>query len=86
VSDDGIGIPEDRLEQIVQPFVQVESSYSRTREGTGLGLALVKARAELHGGTLRLQSTVGIGTTAVIILPLACLRSNLAAFAHPAHG
>jgi signal transduction histidine kinase len=86
VSDNGIGIPEDRLEQIMQPFVQVESPYSRTREGSGLGLALVKAMAELHGGTLHIHSTVGVGTAAVITLPLTCLEANSAALAPPSRG
>jgi signal transduction histidine kinase len=70
VSDTGIGIPAEHLDRVLQPFVQVDSSLSRRREGTGLGLALVKAMAELHGGKLRLESEPGIGTTATVILPL----------------
>jgi signal transduction histidine kinase len=59
---------------VLQPFVQVDGSLSRRHEGTGLGLALVKAMAELHGGTLRLASEVGHGTTAAVILPLTRLN------------
>jgi signal transduction histidine kinase len=70
VSDDGIGIPADELDRVVQPFAQVDSSLSRRHDGTGLGLALVKAMAELHGGSLRLESAVGKGTTATVTLPL----------------
>jgi signal transduction histidine kinase len=70
VSDTGIGIPAEQIDHVLQPFAQVESSYSRRRDGTGLGLALVNAMAELHGGRLRLQSEVDTGTTAVVILPL----------------
>jgi signal transduction histidine kinase len=62
----------------MKPFVQVEASYRRMHEGTGLGLALVKAMADLHGGHLRLDSTPGAGTTASVILPLARLKSGTA--------
>jgi signal transduction histidine kinase len=74
VTDTGIGIAAEDLERVVQPFVQVDSSLSRQHEGTGLGLALVKMMAELHGGSLHLESKVGHGTTAVIILPLSRLQ------------
>jgi signal transduction histidine kinase len=69
VTDTGIGIPQEDLERVLQPFVQADSSHSRRHEGTGLGLALVKAMVELHGGRLTLESTVGEGTTATVILP-----------------
>ncbi|MDB5406676.1 MAG: Hpt sensor hybrid histidine kinase [Rhodospirillales bacterium] len=70
VGDDGIGIPATELDRVLQPFAQVDSSLSRRHDGTGLGLTLVKAMAELHGGSLRLASTVGVGTTATVTLPL----------------
>jgi hypothetical protein len=70
VTDTGIGIPAEHLDRVLQPFVQVDSSLTRRHEGTGLGLALVKAMAELHGGELRLTSAVGSGTTAAIRMPL----------------
>ena len=57
------------IERVVQPFVQVDSSLARRHEGTGLGLSLVKAMAELHGGRPELVSTVGEGTTASVVLP-----------------
>jgi signal transduction histidine kinase len=78
VSDTGIGIAAEHLDRVLKPFVQVEPSYRRMHEGTGLGLALVKAMAELHGGHLRLDSTPGAGTTAFVILPLTRLRSESA--------
>lgn len=63
VADNGIGIPADVMKNITQPFYQVDSSLSRKYEGTGLGLPLVKSLVELHGGELRIDSTVGVGTT-----------------------
>jgi signal transduction histidine kinase len=76
VSDTGIGIPANQLDRVLRPFVQVESSLSRRHEGTGLGLALVKAMAELHGGSLHLASEVGRGTTATVLFPLSRLDAG----------
>ena len=76
VTDTGIGIPAEDLERVLEPFAQIDSSLSRWREGTGLGLALVKVMAELHGGRLHLASEIGRGTTASLILPLARLKSG----------
>ncbi|MGE5540230.1 MAG: PAS domain S-box protein [Gemmatimonas sp.] len=69
IMDTGIGIPEDRLAQLARPFVQVESGLNRRYEGTGLGLALSKALAELHQGRLVIESAVGQGTTVTLRLP-----------------
>lgn len=68
VSDTGIGIAEADIPRIMEPFVQVESSISRQHEGLGLGLPLVKRIAELHGGRVDVESTVGKGTRVEIIL------------------
>ena len=70
VSDTGCGIPEDKMDIILQPFGQADMSLQRSYEGTGLGLPLVKAMTELHGGTLEILSREGHGTTATIRLPL----------------
>ncbi|NJR51024.1 MAG: sensor histidine kinase [Leptolyngbyaceae cyanobacterium CSU_1_3] len=70
VQDSGIGIPEDRWHLLFRPFQQVDSSLTRKHEGTGLGLALTKRLAELHGGTLSFTSTIGQGSTFRIWLPL----------------
>jgi signal transduction histidine kinase len=83
VADKGIGIPAEQLDRVVQPFAQVDSSLSRRHDGTGLGLALVKAMAELHGGSLRLESAVGAGTTATVTLPLERLDRSGAAVSLP---
>jgi signal transduction histidine kinase len=76
VTDTGIGIPAEHLARVLRPFVQVDSSLSRRHEGTGLGLALVKVMAELHGGCLRLDSKIGSGTTAAVILPIGRAKSG----------
>ena len=69
ISDTGLGISPENQEQIFNPFVQVDSGLSRKFDGTGLGLPLSKAMVELHGGTLDLESAVGVGTTVTIRLP-----------------
>jgi signal transduction histidine kinase len=69
VADTGIGIPADEIDKVVKPFYQVDRALSRRYEGTGLGLSLVKAFLEQHGGELELQSTVGCGTTAICRFP-----------------
>ncbi|MFA7430822.1 MAG: PAS domain-containing protein [Rhodospirillaceae bacterium] len=71
VVDNGIGIAEEDLDRVLEPFTQVDSRLSREYEGTGLGLPLVKAMAEMHGGSLRLTSTLGRGTAASIDFPAA---------------
>jgi len=69
VSDTGIGIPEGDLERVLKPFEQVDSSFSRQHQGTGLGLPLVKAIMEMHGGRMRLKSTLGAGTAVTVVFP-----------------
>jgi two-component system, cell cycle sensor histidine kinase PleC len=69
VTDTGIGIAAADLPTALAPFGQVNSPIGRTAEGTGLGLPLVKALMELHGGRLVLDSRVGDGTTAMLVFP-----------------
>jgi PAS domain S-box-containing protein len=69
VIDSGIGMTAAELEQVARPFVQLENWLVRKYEGTGLGLSIVKAFCELHGGSLRLSSEAGRGTTTTIHLP-----------------
>ncbi len=63
ISDTGVGIPEQKLQSIFEPFVQVDGSYKREHEGTGLGLGIVKRLVELMGGGITVESQIGRGTT-----------------------
>ncbi|HWU54797.1 MAG TPA: HAMP domain-containing sensor histidine kinase [Rhizomicrobium sp.] len=69
VSDTGIGIRAEDIPKVLEPFGQVESQMSQKHPGTGLGLPLTKELAELHGGSLTMESKVDVGTTVTIILP-----------------
>jgi signal transduction histidine kinase len=69
VADTGIGIAEADLDRVLKPFEQVDSSFSRQHQGTGLGLPLVKAIMEMHGGTLELKSELGVGTQVTVTFP-----------------
>jgi signal transduction histidine kinase len=68
-SDDGIGIAEKDMKRLLEPFRQADEPLIRKRSGTGLGLALVKSLVELHGGSIALDSTFGIGTTVSLRFP-----------------
>jgi CheY-like chemotaxis protein len=70
VSDSGIGISREDMARLFQAFSQIDSSLARKFEGTGLGLAMVKQLAELHGGTVAVASTVGEGARFAAWLPL----------------
>ena len=70
VSDTGIGISAADREHLFEEFRQFDSMMSRQNHGTGLGLALTKRFAELHGGSIRLESEVGRGSTFTLRLPL----------------
>jgi two-component system cell cycle sensor histidine kinase PleC len=70
VSDTGIGIKPDDLPKVLEPFGQIDSALGRKHEGTGLGLPLTKDLAELHGGSLFIESREDIGTTATILIPM----------------
>jgi cell cycle sensor histidine kinase DivJ len=76
VTDTGTGIAPDDLKRLGQPFEQVESAETRGKEGTGLGLALVKALAALHGGEALLASVLGEGTSVTVRLPHAAVAAD----------
>ena len=69
ITDTGIGMNPDQIKQAMQTFGQIESGFTRSYEGTGLGLPLVNALVEMHDGHFRLESQTGVGTSAIITLP-----------------
>lgn len=69
VADSGVGIPEDMVENLFEPFTQLESSYTKKFQGAGLGLSICKRLVELHGGDIVVESEEGVGSTFVVTLP-----------------
>jgi cell cycle sensor histidine kinase DivJ len=77
VEDTGIGIGEDDLRHVGDPFFQVRTAYDRPHDGTGLGLSIVKGLVELHGGELGIRSRVGSGTSVSVRLPVDCEKARV---------
>jgi two-component system cell cycle sensor histidine kinase PleC len=80
IQDTGVGIPRESLKNLGRPFEQVQSQFTKSQQGSGLGLAIAKSLIELCGGTLRIRSTLGAGTIALVRLPLderAALHRNV---------
>jgi len=82
VEDSGVGISEEHLPKLFEPFTQVDASATRRQGGTGLGLSLVRRLAELHGGTVGVESRPGKGSRFRVWLP--CRAHAMAAPAEPA--
>ena len=76
VKDTGRGIPAEKLDSIFERFVQVDKSLARDHEGSGIGLSLVKALVELHGGTISVKSKEGNGTEFIIYIPCKLVESE----------
>jgi two-component system, cell cycle sensor histidine kinase DivJ len=72
VADTGLGIPEDSLSRLGDPFFQVRNDYDRSFEGAGLGLSLVRGLVGLHAGALKVESIAGVGTRVTVRLPRVC--------------
>jgi two-component system cell cycle sensor histidine kinase PleC len=70
IEDTGIGIPQEALKDLGKPFEQVESQLTKRHKGSGLGLAIAKSLTELHGGSMRIRSSLGIGTVVQVQLPV----------------
>jgi PAS domain S-box-containing protein len=70
VRDTGVGIPAAELPRLFERFHRVQNTRSRTQEGSGIGLAMVRELVKLHGGTISAESRLGAGTTFVVTLPL----------------
>lgn len=77
VSDTGIGIAPKDISKVMSPFGQVDSELSRRYEGTGLGLPLTKKLVELLGGTFKIESEVGVGTTITLDFPVRLERKDI---------
>ncbi len=71
VADTGIGMKEDDIEKVMQPFYQVDNDLTRSAQGTGLGLPLTKSLIELQGGRMTLESRPGEGTIVSVYMPRA---------------
>lgn len=69
VKDNGIGIPEEKIAQVLEPFVQTDIYIAKDYEGHGLGLTLSNKFTEMHGGTLAIESKVGKGTIVAVTFP-----------------
>ena len=70
IRDQGIGIEQSELPRLFERFYRVDRARSRDSGGTGLGLAIVKHLVEIHGGRVEVDSTIGVGTTFCIHLPI----------------
>jgi signal transduction histidine kinase len=69
VRDTGIGIAEDQIPKVLEPFGQARNAYMAGESGTGLGLPITRSLVNLHGGSLSIDSVLGVGTTVTIRLP-----------------
>ncbi len=76
VEDTGIGIPEEKVDIIFDRFRQVDKSFTRNYEGSGIGLSLVKSLVEMHDGTISVESKYGVGTKFTIKLPVKILNKS----------
>lgn len=72
IRDSGEGIPESAIQKLFEPFEQLDSSVTRRHEGTGLGLTISRRLAEILGGTIEVESEVGVGSNFTLVLPLDC--------------
>ncbi|MGV8982272.1 sensor histidine kinase [Clostridium sp.] len=70
VVDTGIGIPKEKQQSIFERFIRIDKSLTRNREGSGIGLSLVKALVEMHGGKIFLESEIGVGSDFTFEIPM----------------
>ena len=78
VEDNGVGISDEDLARVGEPYFQARASYDRRHGGTGLGFSIVKGLVRLHGGEVTIQSRIGEGTRVSVRLPLDCERAHRA--------
>ncbi|MGO5092882.1 PAS domain-containing sensor histidine kinase [Clostridium sporogenes] len=77
VKDTGVGMPSDKLESIFQRFFQIDKTLKKNKEGTGIGLHLVKSFVEMHKGEITINSELGKGTEFIIKLPAILCNENV---------
>jgi signal transduction histidine kinase len=85
VADTGIGIPPEQIDNALSAFGQVDNPFTRSQEGTGLGLPIVKSLVELHSGQFQIESAVGKGTKITMVMPAQRVDARLIE-AQTAHG
>jgi len=76
VKDTGVGIPEDMLEKIFDTFTQVDASFRRHAEGSGIGLSIVKSLVKMHEGEITVRSQLGIGSEFIIKIPIKLIEND----------
>ncbi|MDU5021031.1 MAG: ATP-binding protein, partial [Clostridiales bacterium] len=70
VVDSGVGIPKEKLSEIFHSFYQIENLYTRSSEGSGIGLSIIKEIVQIHGGKIEVESEVGEGSIFRIYIPI----------------
>lgn len=76
VKDTGVGIPDEKLKTIFDRFAQVDKTLIRNKEGSGIGLSLVKSLTEMHGGNIKVQSKYGEGSEFIVELPVSLIDNS----------
>ena len=76
IADQGVGIPSDDLPRVFDRFYQVDNTATRKYGGTGMGLALVKRMVQAHGARVEVESTVGVGTTVILLWPASAAAAD----------
>ncbi|GIM28803.1 hypothetical protein CPJCM30710_14690 [Clostridium polyendosporum] len=76
IKDTGIGIPSDKVNKILERFIQVENTLIKSHEGSGIGLSIVKSFVEMHGGTITVLSELGVGSEFLIELPVTTVHKQ----------
>lgn len=82
VKDTGLGIPQDKLDIIFERFRQVDKTLSRNREGSGIGLSLVRSLVELHNGSISVKSEYGKGSEFILTLPVRTVEEDHNSLSH----
>lgn len=77
IEDNGIGISQEDMKKLCQPFEQAQNQLTRNHKGSGLGLAISRSLTEMHGGALKIRSRVGHGTIVSVQIPIKPVRKNV---------